>query len=118
MDKQDVCRLRTIVSFCDKIAQSLERHGMDYDLFLQDDDFYDSICMKIFQIGEISTKLSAEFKKQTMQKIYWPEVRGARNVVAHAYDNLDEDRIWAIATHDIPALRSFCEQTIAETENT
>jgi hypothetical protein len=28
------------------------------------------------------------------------------------------EKIWDIATHDIPVLRAFCEQTIAEAETT
>ena len=57
MDRQDARRLEEILKFCDKILRSLEKHNQDYEEFVQNNDFYDSICMKIFQIGEISTKL-------------------------------------------------------------
>jgi len=118
MDEQDIGRLEKILDFCNGIIRSLDRHNRKYDEFLQDDEFYDSVCMKIFQIGEISTNLTEEFKEYSSSKVHWPKVRGMRNVVAHAYDNLDEERLWDAAIHDIPALKQFCEQAIAGAENT
>ncbi|MCL2301396.1 MAG: DUF86 domain-containing protein [Firmicutes bacterium] len=112
MDEQDIVRLEEILDFCNGILQSLDRHNRSYDEFLQDDEFYDSVCMKIFQIGEISTKLTEPFRDRSMQKIHWPKVRGMRNIVAHAYGNLDEDRLWDAVIHDIPALKRFCEECI------
>ena len=118
MDSPDIQRVRHILLYCRKIEKSLQRHNHDFAELCSDEDFYDSLCMKIMQIGELSVGLSTGFKEKTAEVVPWAAVRGIRNIVVHTYRKLHKPVIWSIATTDIPALRAFCEQTIAEAENT
>jgi uncharacterized protein with HEPN domain len=116
MAERDIMRLREILWFCAGIAETLKRFGNDREAFLRDRDYFDSVCMKLLQIGECSNQLSDAFKEQTGRITTWTGIRGLRNLVAHEYGELDGDLLWEIATQDIPALKRFCEQTIAKIE--
>lgn len=39
-----------------------------------------------------------------------------RNLVAHSYGSMSRDIIWETAVTDIPALKSFCEEQLAQQE--
>lgn len=55
-------------NYCNKIEETLNRFNKDYKIFLEDEDFKDSISMKIFQIGELVNHLSAEYLEETKMK--------------------------------------------------
>lgn len=44
-------------NYYNKIDETLNRFNKDYKIFLEDEDFKDSISMKIFQIGELVNHL-------------------------------------------------------------
>lgn len=54
MANPDIQRIQHIKKYCERIAKTIERYGHDYDIFLSDDDYFDSISMKIMQIGELA----------------------------------------------------------------
>lgn len=45
---------------------------------------FDAVCMKLFQIGEFSIKISRDFKENT-KEIPWVKIKGFRNILAHEY---------------------------------
>jgi len=114
MTERDIARLREILWFCAGIDETLERFGYDRETLLCDRDYFDSVCMKLLQIGECCNRLSDVFRQRTEHLAAWSGIRGLRNLVAHEYGELDGDLLWEIVTEDIPALKQFCEQTIAE----
>jgi len=118
MEGTDLQRIRHMLLHCKEVEASLQRHKDNYEEFLDDHEFYNSICMDILQIGELSGGLSSVFRDDSSESIPWTSIRAVRNIVAHAYETVQSARLWEIATEDIPALRAFCEQTIAEAENT
>ena len=117
MTERDGKRLRELLWFCSGVGETLDRFGNDREAFLHDRDYFDSVCMKLMQIGECSRRLSDAFKEQAKRFTAWTEIRGLRNLVVHEYGELDGDLLWETVTEDIPALRRFCEQTLAEAKN-
>lgn len=59
------------------------------------------------QIGELSGKLSEEFKNNYSQ-IPWNAIKATRNIVAHEYGKIDIETVWETATTDIIELKIFC----------
>jgi len=108
----DVQRIRHIREYCERIAQTVNRYGHDYDTFMSDGDYFDSVSMKIFQIGELTGGLSEEFREKTKNKMQWGAIRGIRNLFAHAYASMDKKVIWDVAVQDIPGLLHFCNAII------
>ena len=39
---------------------------------------------------------------------------GMRNLVAHSYGSMNREIIWETAVNDIPTLKQFCEEQLAE----
>ena len=118
MEGTDLQRIRHILLHCEDIETSLRRHHRSYEELLGDHEFYNSICMDVMQIGELSNSLTTAFRNDSSAQIPWASIRSVRNIVAHAYETVDSARLWDIATHDIPALRAFCQQTLAEADHT
>lgn len=49
--------------------------------------------MYILQIGELVSKLSDEFKTE-YNKMPWQSIKDMRNIVVHAYRDLDAEITW------------------------
>lgn len=54
-------------------------------------------------IGEASTKVSNEFKKQH-KEIPWQQMKGMRNRLIHDYDNVDLNVLWNAVQFNLPEL--------------
>jgi uncharacterized protein with HEPN domain len=90
----DVQRIRHIREYSERIAQTVKRYGDDYTVFMSDGDYFDSVSMKILQIGELAGGLSEEFRENTKGKMQWGAIRGIRNLFAHAYASMDKKGEW------------------------
>ncbi|MBI5964448.1 MAG: DUF86 domain-containing protein [Chloroflexi bacterium] len=77
--------------------------GVRFEEFLKDRKLQLAIerCVEI--IGEASRRVSDEFKTAHSQ-IPWARVIAQRNVIAHEYDDVKQERMWLIATVHAPAL--------------
>ncbi len=56
--------------------------------------------------------MTENFREETKKEIFWPAIKGMRNIFAHNYGAVDIERLWETVISDIPQLRGFCEQTI------
>lgn len=77
--------------------------GFDKEALANDWVRLSAIVRQIEIIGEATRRLSKEFR-QAHQEIPWKEMVGMRDVLIHAYDELEIDDIWDTATRDIPEL--------------
>ena len=98
----------------DAIRQTIERYGNSFEVYAKDADYQRSVSFSILQIGELSGGLSAEYRKDTANRIQWGPMKAMRNLVAHNYGKMDQAIIWETATVDIPALLQFCEEQLAQ----
>ena len=110
----DLQRIAHIRDYCVEIEKTIERYGRSFEVFNQDADYQCSVSFSIMQIGELSGKLTAEYRSATANRIQWGPVKGMRNLVAHDYANVSQDIIWETAITDIPVLKAFCEEQLAE----
>ena len=115
--ERDVDRLLRILDYCDRIDDSVHRFGDSLEAFEQDADYRDAVKMNLFQIGETVNLLSDECKEQ-INDVLWHRIYGMRNVIAHGYEKVKDDRIWDTVKMDIPDLRSKIKAalTLAEIE--
>ncbi len=54
-------------------------------------------------IGEAAGRVSPAFR-ETHPEIPWRRVIGQRNVLAHEYGEIKQERIWKVVAEDIPVL--------------
>jgi len=108
--------LKSILQYCDEIKSSLDYFGDDYKIFISNSHFRNDISMCLMQIGEFAKELTKEFKERTSQEIAWKEIRGMRNLFAHAYPTMSFTEIFKTAHTDIPELKNFCLKEIGAIE--
>ncbi|TMJ12638.1 MAG: DUF86 domain-containing protein, partial [Alphaproteobacteria bacterium] len=75
--------LERILELIALIQSSLE--GFDEARFVADRDRLDSTAFRLFQIGELTNKLSLP-AKQRHPEIAWTSIYGLRNIIAHHYE--------------------------------
>ena len=109
----DLQRLAHIRDYCDEIQKTITRYGSSFEIFDRDPDYQRSVSFCILQIGELTSKLSPEYRQATASSIQWGPIKGMRNLVAHNYGSMSRDIIWETAVNDIPVLRRFCDQQIS-----
>ena len=108
----DLQRLEHIRDYCDEIQKTIERYGNSFEIFDDDPDYQRSVSFCILQIGELSGRLSPEYRQATASRIQWGPIKGMRNLVAHSYGSMSRDIIWETAVSDIPVLRDFCNEQL------
>ena len=100
-----------------EIKKTIERYGASFETFDSDPDYQRSVSFCILQIGELSGKLSEEYRLETTKQIQWGPIKAMRNLVAHNYGSMSREIIWETAITDIPVLREFCEQQLQAFQN-
>jgi uncharacterized protein with HEPN domain len=75
--------------------------GRDLDDFREDRQLRYAIERALEIIGEATSNLSDEIKKRD-PSLPWSEMRGLRNIVAHAYHRVDPARVWQVVISDLP----------------
>lgn len=108
---RDMNVLKHIISYCDDITNTIQRFGLDYGIFKDDTVYKNAVALCVLQIGELTTKLSQEFK-ESCAGIPWTQIKALRNVVAHQYGKIDEESLWETITQDIPGLKKYCIEII------
>lgn len=66
------------------------------DEFYNDSKSFDAVMMNFVVIGEMSNKLSDDFRIATSAEINWLKIIGLRNIIAHNYFGIDAEEVWQI----------------------
>lgn len=111
---RDAQILKHILEYCGRIEQTITRFGRDFDTFLHDQDYMDSVSMNLLQIGELAGRFSEEYVQQSRPEMDWRAIKNMRNMFAHDYGSMDKERVWQTATEDIPVLTTFCKKALAD----
>ena len=111
---RDAQILAHILEYCNRVEKTLSRFGRNFDIFLEDQDYMDSVSMNLLQIGELAGKFSDAYVQKTKPQMDWRAIKNMRNMFAHDYGSMDKDRIWQTATEDVPALKAYCEHALTE----
>ena len=102
MDK-NVRIITNIIEYIEIIFNTQKRFGNDFNVFVSDKDYFNSVCMSLLQIGELANHLTEEFAA-LHKDIPWKNIIGLRNVLVHGYRKLDTEVVWATVMDDIPEL--------------
>jgi len=91
-----------ILEAISKIERYVQSHNAE--TFNSDDKTVDAVARNLEIIGEAAKRMPEEFKSSHCE-IEWAKIVGLRNRIIHAYFGLDNEIIWNILQHDIPAFR-------------
>ena len=110
----DLQRIKHIRDYCNEVEKTIARYGNSFAAFDRDPDYQRSVSFCILQIGELGGGLSQEYRQATAGRVQWGPMKGMRNLVAHSYGSMSREIIWETAVTDLPALKQFCEEQLAQ----
>jgi uncharacterized protein with HEPN domain len=76
---------------------------MTFEQFDADDKTKDAVIRNFEIIGEAASHIPLEIQEK-YPHLDWLEMRGMRNIIAHAYFGISMSIIWRTAEHDLPKL--------------
>ena len=85
--------------------------GLSYEGYLDSILIQSAVERQLEIVGEASRRMSEEFR-QEHPEIPWSGIIAQRNVIAHQYEDIRQERIWSVVTEDIPVLISQLEPLI------
>jgi uncharacterized protein with HEPN domain len=95
--------LESIIEAIDRIIEYTSEFD-SADEFNNDYRNFDATMMNFVVIGEMTDKLSEDFK-QDHDIIEWVKIKGFRNIVAHDYFGIDAEEVWQIIKNKIPSIK-------------
>jgi uncharacterized protein with HEPN domain len=101
LERFDAACLHDMLKSAEAVGRYLTgKSRQDYE---QDEMLRDAVERRIEIIGEAARRLSREFQ-EGHPGIPWRKIMATRHVVAHDYDEINNDIIWRIATAYVPDL--------------
>jgi len=85
--------------------------ALSYEQYLRDRQVQMAVERALEIIGEAARKVS-ERTKAGQSAIPWKAIIAQRNVLAHEYGEIKQDRLWAVVKNHIPALIDNLEAMI------
>ncbi len=82
-----------------------------YDAFMDDTMRQDAVVRELLIIGEAAKRLSNQFKVNH-PGIPWHQMAGMRDILVHAYDHVDLDEVWRVASDDLGDLIDAVEPLV------
>ncbi len=79
--------------------------GGNRDQFITDRKTRDAVLRNLHTLSETSMRLSQSLRDNAPQ-VPWKDIRGFRNIVVHDYFGIDLDKVWAVVSRDLPALKA------------
>lgn len=90
MNEKEADAIAHIAAYCKKIEQARRKFFPKKDLFDEESLYRDGCAFYVQQIGEHVNDLSEAFIA-AHSEIPWHQIRGFRNVIAHAYGSVDAE---------------------------
>lgn len=87
-------------------ASRIEEYIRDGEAhFMGDRKTQDAVIRNFEVLGEAAKRVPDEYRAHHMS-IPWKLMAGFRDVLIHSYEGVDLQRVWSIATRDLPAVKS------------
>lgn len=110
IDEPYLLHIRDAIAFIEKWSK-----GKTFVTFKNDEKLQSALIRQFEIIGEAARNVSSECKVQTSE-IPWRPIMDARNTLIHGYFTVDEKKVWAMVTEDIPKLKLQIAKILAKTE--
>jgi uncharacterized protein with HEPN domain len=115
-------RLRTLREALERVPRRFAGIASPADFTASDDgiDRMDAICMTLIAAGEEIKSIDRVTQGQLLSRypqVRWRGAMGMRDVLAHAYFQVNVDQLFAVCHTDVPELIAAITQMIWEIEH-
>jgi uncharacterized protein with HEPN domain len=107
----DAAHLALILELIRLVQEDLA--GLSEADFLVNRNLSDLTAYRLSTIGESTHRLSDELKLRHPE-IAWSAIYRMRNIVAHHYQRVRRELVWAIAANSLEALAAVCRHELAQ----
>jgi uncharacterized protein with HEPN domain len=87
--------------------------GLDFDGFGGDPRTIDAVVRNLEILGEAAKRVPDDVRRQAAE-IDWRKIAGMRDVLAHAYFQVDLQIVWDAATNKVPELVEPLRRLLAD----
>ncbi len=94
--------LNDILKSCGKITTYTQE--MNYEAFLEDDRTYEAVLLNLQIIGESVKNIPNDVRDRSPE-IEWRKIAGLRDMIAHAYFQIEPGIVWDIVQTKIQPLQ-------------
>jgi uncharacterized protein with HEPN domain len=108
ISKQDWLNCLAILEAIEKIERYVKPYRTAEE-WMSDQKGFDACLMNFVVIGEMTTKMSAEFLEQN-KGIEWHKIKAFRNIIAHDYFGIDYKEVFQIIQTKLPELQITLRQ--------
>lgn len=101
--------MRDVVVYLEDIMEAISRiesslQGKSKSDFFKSYDLQDLTARRLEVIGEAAKNLPFHIREK-YSEIPWKNIAGTRDILIHAYFNIDLEKIWIVIQKDIPLLK-------------
>lgn len=108
---RDLIRMRHMVDAATKAVSFVAGKSLND---LDEDEKLSLALVRLVEIiGEAASKVTTETQNR-LPEIQWRDIIGTRNRLIHAYEAVNLDILWEIATADLPSLTTQLQRTIEQ----
>ena len=111
--RDDVAYLQHILQCIRKIEEDV-KGGRDH--FFVSHTTSDAVIRNLQVLAESTKRLSHDLKS-AHPEIEWANIAGLRNVLVHAYFDVDLDVVWGIVKSDLPTLKRTVVAMLGQIES-
>ena len=111
--QRDLGTVLDIVLACRDIREFVT--GLSETEFRADKKTRSAVIHQIMVLGEAVKRLSREFRGDH-DEIPWTSIAGMRDSLIHGYDEVDFEKVWQVATGEVPDLLARLEPLLPSGE--
>jgi len=111
MSKNHKIYLLDILRAIEKIEKYT--YGMNFDYFSQNELVQDAVLRNLEIIGEAVKNLPEEVKNR-YSNVEWRKIAGLRDILIHAYFEVDLEIVWDIVRNKLPELKTQVISILSE----
>ena len=100
-EERDAAHLWDMLNAADNVSQFMQ--GVSFDNFMRERKLQAAVEREVEIIGEAARRVSERFREMHSE-IPWRAIIAQRNVLAHEYGEIKQDRMWLVATERVPDL--------------
>ena len=85
--------------------------GMNFENFVADERTFDAVIRNLQIIGE-AVKNIPDNVRELNPEMEWRKIAGLRDILAHAYFQIEDEIIWDVVENKVPSLLGVVSQLL------